>query len=290
MNLLDTFARALFANLGIGSGTGDTGDGGTGDTDTGGAGADTGVGGTDGGPGTGSMGGGHTHMHLNIGLNTPAQVINGFMPAMSDRIDIGPDVYADTFNIFEEPGDVLGQTVRIEITNNGMNNQIIFTVIGLVDLDLPNITAVNQGVTNETAAALGSGIGTPGSGSGGYTLTYDTDSSNPPATNGGTDAGGVKYVADSNANDIVRFNSATGELDFGGISAHGMIVTKSLVGEIVIDSPWSDAAQIVTYQDVTINNFGVVGNEHFRQNIGGGVSWELGIGPRDANTVYVRSH
>jgi len=98
----------------------------------------------------------------NIGLNTPAQVTDGFMPAMGDRIDIGAEVYADTFNILEESGDALGQTVRIEIANNGVTDQIIFTGIGLADLDLPNITAVNQGVANEIAAALGTGIGTPG--------------------------------------------------------------------------------------------------------------------------------
>ncbi|MEP3083550.1 MAG: hypothetical protein ABJO75_07325 [Sedimentitalea sp.] len=70
-------------------------------------------------------------------------------------------------------------------------------------------------------------------------------------------------------------------------------MTKSLAGEIVIDSPWSNAAQIVqgvTYQAVSLANFGIVGNEHFRQDMGGVISWEQNIGPRDADTVYVRSH
>jgi hypothetical protein len=37
-------------------------------------------------------------------------------------------------------------------------------------------------------------------------------------------------------------------------------------------------------------NFGVVQNEHLRQDIGGVLSWEQNIGPRNSGTVYVRSH
>ncbi|MEM8553640.1 MAG: hypothetical protein AAGF71_02320 [Pseudomonadota bacterium] len=234
----------------------------------------------------------HMHQHVYINLDTPAQTIEGFMPGMGDMIEIEADVQAENFNIFEESGDALGQTVRIEITDGGVTKQIIFTGFGLDDLTFANISAANEGVQNEIASALGSVVVTPGEGEG-YTLTYDNDGSAPPTTSGTTDNGGVKYVADSNADDIVVFSPATDELDFGGTSVHGMIVTKSEAGEIVIDSPWSDAAQIVqgvTYQDVTIENFGVVGNEHFRQDMGGVVSWEQGVGPREADTVYVRSH
>lgn len=48
--------------------------------------------------------------------------------------------------------------------------------------------------------------------------------------------------------------------------------------------------QGVSYADVTIESFGVVGNEHLRQDLGGVVSWELGVGPRESDTVYIRSH
>ena len=34
----------------------------------------------------------------------------------------------------------------------------------------------------------------------------------------------------------------------------------------------------------------MVANEHLRQDIGGVVSWEQGVGPRESDTVYVRSH
>ncbi|MEM1361385.1 MAG: hypothetical protein AAGF94_06660 [Pseudomonadota bacterium] len=291
--VLDATAQAEIAVL-VSDGSGDSGDGDMGNGDVGDG--DHGGGDMDGGGhGGGDMDGGHgghEHQHIYINLNTPAQTIDGFMPAMGDMIEVEGDVTTEYFSIFEESGDALGQTVRIEITQGGETKQIIFTGFGLDDLGLGNITAVNEGVQNEIAATLGSVVITPGDGEG-YNLTYDNDGSTPPATTGATDAGGVKYKADSNADDIVGFDPATDELDFGGTSVHGMIVTKSEAGEIVIDSPWSDAAQIVqgvTYQDVTIDNFGVVGNEHFRQDIGGVVSWEQGIGPRAADTVYLRSH
>ncbi len=243
-------------------------------------------------PGGGGGGHNHQHMHVTLILSSDAQVINGFMPAMGDVIEIGPDISADRFAIFEESGDALGQTVRIELTESGVTKQIIFTGFGLADLDLGNFSITDQAVLNEVSSALGQIIVTPGVGAG-YELSYDADGSNPPATTGTTDTGGVKFRADSNADDITGFRPGTDQLDFGGTSVHGMIVTKSPAGEIVIDSPWSDAAQIVqgvTYQDVTIDDFGVVGNEHFRQDMGAVVSWEQGIGPRDADTIYVRSH
>ncbi|MEP3299591.1 MAG: hypothetical protein ABJO27_24455 [Pseudoruegeria sp.] len=235
---------------------------------------------------------GHTHQHVTITLETSAQVIDGFMPAMGDMIEIDGDITAESFNIFEESGDALGQTVRIEVTDQGVTSQIVFTGFGLDDLDASNISAVNEGVQNEISAAIGTVIVTPGDG-GGYTLVYDSDGSNPAASSGSTDNGGTKFIADSNADDITGFVASKDELDFGGTSVHGMIVTKSEAGEIVIDSPWSDAAQIVqgvTFQDVTIDNFGVVGNEHFRQDMGGVISWEQGVGPREADTIYIRSH
>ncbi|MDA7966705.1 hypothetical protein [Ruegeria sp.] len=245
-------------------------------------------------PGGGGNGGGHTHqhMHITLSLASDAGIVEGFMPAMGDVIEIGPDITAASFAIFEESGDALGQTVRIELTDGNVTKQIVFTGFGLSDLSVGNFSITDQAVLNEVSAALGQIIIAPGVGEG-YDLSYDTDGSNPPAVTGNTDAGGVRYRADSNADDITGFRPGVDELDFGGTSVHGMIVTKSEAGEIVIDSPWSDAAQIVqgvTFQDVTIDSFGVVGNEHFRQDMGGVISWEQGVGPREADTVYVRSH
>ncbi len=240
----------------------------------------------------GGDGMGHMHMHVVLNLASDAQTITGFMPTQGDVIEIEGDIYAESFSIFEESGDALGQTVRIEITDGGMTRQIVFTGFGLDDLDIGNFSIANEGVLNEVAAALGSVVVAPGDGDV-PSPDYDTDGSNPFETTGTTALGGTRFKADSNADDITGFDTAVDALDFGGTSVHGMIVTKSETGEIVIDSPWSDAAQIVqgiTYQDVTLGNFGVVGNEHFRQDMGGVISWEQGIGPRESDTVYVRSH
>ncbi|MCA0906991.1 hypothetical protein LCM27_11370 [Ruegeria marisrubri] len=249
----------------------------------------SGSGGHDGGDG--HHGGGHQHLHVVIGHDSPAQVIDGFNPDMGDVIEISSDVAASDFRIFEESGDALGMTVRISITSGGVTTQTVFTGIGLDDLTVGNFSVDDQAMLNEIASVLGQNVSAPTSG--GYTLSYDSDGSNPADVTGATDAGGRVFRADSNADDITDFDPAVDQLDFGGTSVHGMIVTKSETGEIVIDSPWSDAAQIVqgvTFQDVTIASFGVVGNEHLRQDLGGVVSWEQGVGPRDADTVYIRSH
>ncbi|MDA7967239.1 hypothetical protein, partial [Ruegeria sp.] len=235
--------------------------------------------------------GGHDHMHVLIGYDSPAQVIDGFRPAMGDVIEIDPSVSASDFEIFEESGDALGLTVRISITVDGVTTQTVFTGIGLEDLSIGNFSADDQGVLNEIASVLGQDTSIPTTG--GYTLTDDTDGSHPPEVTGDTDSGGRVFKADINADDITGFDPATDQLDFGNASVHGLILTKSPDGEIVIDSPWSDAAQIVqgiSYRDVTIDSFGVVGNEHLRQDLGAVVSWEQGVGPRETDTVYIRSH
>ena len=79
------------------------------------------------------------------------------------------------------------------------------------------------------------------------------------------------------------------------VSVHNLIIGKTESGEVAIVNPWawSPEYQVVSgvaYSDLTTENFGVIVNEHLRQDIGGVLSWELGVGPRDANTVYVRSH
>lgn len=239
------------------------------------------------------------HLHVTITPASVSQIITGFNPMM-DVIEISGGITSATFDIFEESGDALGTTVRIVVLADGgqISSTTIFTEVSLSDLSIGNFSIGDQAVLNEVAAALGISIETPDTG--GYAPIPDTDGSNPPATTGITDAGGVKYQADTGADDIVGFDPAVDELDFGSTSVHSMIVTKTADGLIAIDSPWSAALQIVqgvTYQDVSIDNFGVVGNEHLRQDMGGVVSWEQGIGPAfdvtapgDPQTVYVRSH
>ena len=244
---------------------------------------------------TGSGGGGHSdgHQMIMISLTSPSRTVTDFDPA-TDMVHIEQDVTADRFQIYEETSNTLGQTVRIVVTTpDGAPVSTTFIQgIGLADLTLSNFSIADQGVLNEVVGAIGGTISDPGS-DGGYDIVYDSDGSDPPATTGTTAAGGVKYRADTGADDIVGFDPARDELDFGDTSVHGMIVTKTPAGEVAIDSPWTSAIQIVEgvgFDDLTINSFGIVGNEHFRQDIGGVLSWELGLGPREDDTVYIRSH
>ena len=109
------------------------------------------------------------------------------------------------------------------------------------------------------------------------------------------DGQGNVFTISPSSSDIVGFNPSTDRLDFGDVSVHNLIVGKTESGEVAIVNPWawSPEYQVVSgvaFSDLTAENFGVVVNEHLRQDIGGVLSWELGVGPRDANTVYVRSH
>ena len=229
---------------------------------------------------------------ITVSLTSASQTIPDFDPT-TDMVHVEAGVTGERFEIFEESGDQLGLTVRIVVTDTdgAVLSTTILQGVGLSDLTLANFSVAEESAFNEVTAALGQEVETPSED--GYVLTYDNDGSNPPVVTGTTEAGGSQFRADVNADDIVGFDPLVDELDFGGTSVHGMIVTKSEAGEIVIDSPWSDAAQIVqgvTFAQISIANFGVVGNEHLRQDIGGVVSWELGVGPREADTVYVRSH
>ena len=120
----------------------------------------------------------------------------------------------------------------------------------------------------------------------------DSDPTSDPTSDG--QQGRVFTINPAGA-DIVDFNPATDRLDFGDISVHNLILGKLETGEVAIVNPWAWTPEYqvikgIGYNDLSIENFGVVGNEHLRQDIGGVVSWEQGVGPREANTVYVRSH
>ena len=106
---------------------------------------------------------------------------------------------------------------------------------------------------------------------------------------------GRVFLVNPAADDIVGFDPSRDRLDFGDVSVHNMIIAKTETGEVAIVNPWASTPEFqvlrgISYRDITMANFGVVQNEHLRQDIGGVVSWEQGIGPRDGSTVYVRSH
>ncbi|MEP5730684.1 MAG: hypothetical protein ABJL67_15085 [Sulfitobacter sp.] len=239
---------------------------------------------------------GHDHMSgvmTTITLASESRTIDGFNPNQ-DMVHIEAGITDDRLQIFEENGDALGMTTRIVVLDETGNPQstTILTGVGLSDLTMSNFSIAEQSAQNEIASAIGVAITTPGT-SEGFEVIYDSDGSNPVVTTGATDQGGIKYRADTNADDIVGFDINSDQIDLGGTSVHGMIITKTPSGELALDSPWSNALQIVTGVQIdalTMDNFAIVGNEHMRQDLGGVMSWELGVGPREADTVYVRSH
>ncbi|MBT8169507.1 hypothetical protein [Falsiruegeria litorea] len=243
-----------------------------------------------------SDGDGHGGMDgtmTTITLTSGNQTVDGF-DITKDMVHIEGGITAERLQIFEESGDALGLTTRIVVTDSAgaILSTTILKGVALSDLTLSNFSIAEQSALNEVAPVIGTSITDPGDGLG-YDVVYDSDGSNPPAITGETVEGGVRYRADVNADDIIGFDPAQDQLDFGGTSVHGMIVTKTPAGEIAIDSPWSAQLQVIKgvgFEAVTIDSFGVVGNEHLRQDMGGVVSWEQGVGPRNADTVYVRSH
>lgn len=234
---------------------------------------------------------GHDHMMVDISLSTTSSTVTGFDPS-TGMIHIGAGVTGERLTVTEESagGDV---QLAFEVTDaaGGLLSRTVLSGTGLDDLSLANFSIAEETALNEVAGLLGASISVPDTD--GYQIVYDADGSAPPAVTGSTDEGGVSYRADPNADDIVGFDAARDALDFGDASVHGLIVTRTQAGEVVLDSPWSEAAQVVrgvTFQDLSIDSFGIVGNEHLRQDLGAVVSWEQGVGPRDADTVYIRSH
>jgi hypothetical protein len=103
------------------------------------------------------------------------------------------------------------------------------------------------------------------------------------------------FLVNPAAADIVGFDPSRDRLDFADVSVHNLIIAKTESGEVAIVNPWASTPEFqvlrgISYRDLTKANFGVVQNEHLRQDIGGVLSWEQGIGPRHGGTVYVRSH
>ena len=106
--------------------------------------------------------------------------------------------------------------------------------------------------------------------------------------------GNVFFVKPMNA-DIEGFNPLHDQISFGDQSAHHIALGKTATGELAIVNAWHQppARQNlsgVSPQSLSIQNFGVVTNEQLRQDIGGVLSWEHSVGPREPGTIYVRGH
>lgn len=109
-----------------------------------------------------------------------------------------------------------------------------------------------------------------------------------------TDAPARVFEVDVYSGEVADFRPGIDRLDFGGQSVHNLILGKTEEGHVTFLSPWNDAQKMtlvgVTYDQLALEDYGVVGNEHLRQDLGGVVSWELGVGERDPDTTYIRSH
>ena len=109
-----------------------------------------------------------------------------------------------------------------------------------------------------------------------------------------TDAPARVFEVDVYSGEVADFRPGIDRLDFGGQSVHNLILGKTEEGHVTFLSPWNDSQKMtlvgVAYDQLALDDYGVVGNEHLRQDLGGVVSWELGIGEKDPNTTYIRSH
>ncbi len=135
----------------------------------------------------------------------------------------------------------------------------------------------------------------------------------------GFHGGGTIYSVNPSGTDIAGFDPEHDVLDFGDISVHGLILGKLEDGSAVIVNPWQNndfqrivdaSASPILWDQLSLDNFAPVGNEHLRADIGGVLSWELNRGPKQdgvqadadgrimlssfdesvSETVYIRSH
>ncbi|KLN61788.1 hypothetical protein WH96_05710 [Kiloniella spongiae] len=241
-------------------------------------------------PPTDNTNGDHTHhpaQMVMIGLESESRIIADFAPN-KDMLHILEGVTGDRFEISE----LTGQGVQIVILTPGgdVSSTTVLQNITLQDLKISNFSVAEQTTFNEVVTAINAVISTPGEP---VDIIPDTDGSHPPVILGRSELGGRRFEVNAFADDIVGFNPDKDTLDFVNLSVHGMIVTKTPDGQVALDNPWNHDLQIlqgISFQNLDVKNFGIVGNEHLRQDIGGVLSWEKGLGPREANTVYIRSH
>lgn len=224
----------------------------------------------------------------------PSRVIDNFDPA-TDMLHLEAGIIAERLEFAQYPSTIAdvsaGLTVRVLTPAGEIASETVLVGIDASDLTMNNFMVAEESALNEVATLLGQSVETPVAG--GFDVVYDTDGSNPPVPSGTSALGGVRWAADFGADDIVGFDPAADEIDFGNASVHGLILTMTPAGEPVIDNPWGPDMQIlhgVQLSELSIENFGTVGNEHLRQDLGGILSWEAGIGPRDDDTIYLRSH
>ena len=196
-----------------------------------------------------------------------------------------------------------GGGYRVTLTPAAWNSTIGAGQSIDVSFNAVSVGLANSGPLTDALFFTDSGVERSGSQADGET-SADVNTPPPVAStateNSTTDEASVSdaparvFEVDVYSGEVTDFRPGTDRLDFGGQSVHNLILGKTEEGYVTFLSPWNDAQKMtlvgVTYDQLALEDYGVVGNEHLRQDLGGVVSWELGIGEKDANTTYIRSH
>jgi len=225
------------------------------------------------------------------------RTITGFDPA-ADLFELDWFNGAD-LDLTEEDGNAV---LRIP----GMLQSYTLVGVPLSALSIDNFSWKHDSAGAVLAEALaaaddgsdaGAGEGETGGGEtgGGETGGGDTGGGDTGGGDGGMVGTGTVHAVDPGSPDIIGFDPATDTIDFGAVSVHNTILGKTASGEVAIVNVWAWTPEVqvlqgITFDQLSIENLGIVQNEHLRQDAGGVLSWELGVGPREADTVYVRSH
>lgn len=109
------------------------------------------------------------------------------------------------------------------------------------------------------------------------------------------DGEGHVYAVGASQPDIQGFNPAADRFDFGQGSARSLVPGKTESGDLAFYNQWTanptfQAVPNVTYGQLGVESFVAIADEHLRQDLGGILSWEQQIGPRESDTIYIRSH
>lgn len=109
------------------------------------------------------------------------------------------------------------------------------------------------------------------------------------------DGEGDVYAVGPSRPDVQGFDSTADRFDFGSHTARSITFGKNGAGDLAFFNPWAavpafQAVPDVTYAQLSIENFVAIADEHLRQDLGGVLSWEHQVGPREPSTIYIRSH
>lgn len=203
-----------------------------------------------------------------------------------------------------------GGGYRVTLTPAAWNSTIGAGQSIDVSFNAVSVGLANSGPLTDALFFTDSGVDSSGSQADGETSAdgntqsteENSDTENSAADEASvSDAPARVFAVDVYSGEVTDFRPGIDSLDFGGQSVHNLILGKTEEGYVTFLSPWNDAQKMtlvgVTYDMLDLEDYGVVGNEHLRQDLGGVVSWETGFGPAfdvenpdRERTTYIRSH